>query len=159
MGRLSELLTEQIKSIDTDSVKNWSEDNNPEFKVVEEQKVFFWIRLYTKEELTDLNPGDIITMKYTVSGEKLETQFFYYAKKGLMKDHDEQIVNWTGEDDKKCLCLMIDERTINYSQDIPFIRTLFKNSIHYEYQLVRRDELIFINNRTGQLIEYIDCDY
>jgi hypothetical protein len=54
---------------------------------------------------------------------------------------------------------MVNQDTINKGIDIPFIRTLFKTGIHYEYQLVRRDELLFINSRTGETLDYFDCDY
>ena len=54
---------------------------------------------------------------------------------------------------------MVDQDIINKSTDIPFIRTLFKTGIHYEYQLAKRDELLFINDRTGTMIDYYDCDY
>ena len=63
------------------------------------------------------------------------------------------------EDDKKILCLMVDEKEVNYSDKIPFIRTLFKTGRHYEYQLVRRDELLFKNKRTDETIDYYDCDF
>lgn len=159
MGRLSDLIAEQIKKIDVDSVKNWSTTEDITSKVVEEQKVFFWIRLYLKSENSNISIGDDVTIKYKPSGEALKTQFIYFSKKGLVKDHDDEIVNYSGEDDKKCLCLMIEEKKINYGEDIPFIRTLFKNSIHYEYQLVKRDDLLFINDRTGEVLDYIECDF
>ena len=54
---------------------------------------------------------------------------------------------------------MVDENHVNYSQEIPFIRTLFKTGRHYEYQLMRRDELIFINKRNGIILDYFDCDF
>jgi hypothetical protein len=75
------------------------------------------------------------------------------------KDHNDEIVNYNTEDDKKVLCLMVDQDTINKGIDIPFIRTLFKNCIHYQYQLMRREELLFINSRTGDTLDYFDCDY
>ena len=75
------------------------------------------------------------------------------------KDHDDEIINYNLDDDKKVLCLMVDQEKINKGTDIPFIRTLFKISIHYQYQLVKRDELIFVNSRTGETLDYFDCDY
>jgi hypothetical protein len=157
MGRYDNLV-EQIKTINTEVVKDWDKNTDPTMKVIEEQKVYIWIRLYLKEEV-NVEVGDDIVMTYTPSGEKLETKFIYYDRKGVMKDHEEEIVNYTGEEDRKVLCLMIDQDKINKGTDIPFIRTLFKTGIHYEYQLVKRNELLFINSRTGETLEYFDCDY
>jgi hypothetical protein len=157
MGRYDNLV-EQIKTIDTEVVKDWDKNTDPAMKVLEEQKVYIWIRLYLKEE-SNVEVGDEIFITYTPSGEKLETKFIYYDKKGVMEDHDEEIVNYTGEENKKVLCLMVNQERINKGTDIPFIRTLFKTGIHYEYQLVRRDELLFINSRTGETLDYFDCDY
>ena len=157
MGRYDNLV-EKIKTINTEEIKDWYSNKGSDMKVIEEQKVYIWIRLYLKEE-SDVQIGDEIFMTYKTSGEKLSTIFVCYGKKGIMKDHDEEIVNYTGEDDKKVLCLMVNQDKINKGTDIPFIRTLFKTGIHYEYQLVRRDELLFINSRTGETLDYFDCDY
>lgn len=158
MGRYDNLV-EQIKVIDTEEVKDWDKFNtNPAMKIVEEQKVYIWIRLYLKEE-SDVKVGDEIFMTYKPSGEKLGTIFVCYGKTDMGKDHNDEIINYNPEDDKKVLCLMVDQDKINKGTNIPFIRTLFKTSIHYQYQLVKRDELIFINSRTGETLEYFDCDY
>ena len=159
MGRYDNLV-EQIKTIDTEEVKDWTKDTDPAMKIVEEQKVYIWIRLYLKEEC-DVQEGDDIFMTYKPSGEKLETKFICYDKTSLSKDHDdlEKITNFNPEDDKKVLCLMVNQEHVNRNTDIPFIRTLFKSGIHYEYQLVKRDELIFINSRTNEILDYFDCDY
>lgn len=158
MGRFDNLV-EQIKTIDVETINEWNSTDTPEMKVIEEQKVYFWIRLYLKEENESLEIGDTITITYTPSGESLDTLFSYYSKQGLMKDHNEEIVNYTGEDDTKILCLMVDEKVVNHSNDIPFIRTLFKISTHYEYQLVRRGDLTFTVKRNGELLDYYDCDF
>lgn len=159
MGRYDNLV-EQIKTIDTEVIKDWDKNTDPAMKVLEEQKVYIWIRLYLKEE-ANIEIGDDIFMTYSPSGEKLETKFICFDKTSLNKDHDdmEKIINFNPEDDKKILCLMVDQEIINKDNSIPFIRTLFKTGIHYEYQLVRRDDLIFINSRTGEILEYFDCDY
>ena len=157
MGRYDNLV-EQIKTIDTKEVKDWNKNTDPAMKVVEEQKVYIWIRLYLKEE-SDIEIGDDIFMTYTPSGEKLNTKFICYGKINMDKDHNDEIVNYNTEDDKKVLCLMVNQDKINKGTDIPFIRTLFKSSIHYQYQLMRREELLFINNRTGETLDYFDCDY
>lgn len=159
MGRYDSLV-EQIKTIDTEVVKDWESNTDPSMKVVEEQKVYIWIRLYLKNE-SNVETGDDIVINYTPSGEKLSTKFICYDKTSLTKDHDdlEKIVNFNPEDDKKILCLMVDQDRINKGTDIPFIRTLFKSGIHYQYQLVRRSDLLFINSRTGETLDYFDCDY
>jgi hypothetical protein len=156
MGRYDNLV-EQIKTIDTEVVKDWNKNTDPAMKILEEQKVYIWIRLYLKEK-SDVEIGDDIFMTYTPSGEKLETKFICFGKEGMEKDND-GLVNWNSEENKKVLCLMVNQDKINKGTDIPFIRTLFKTGIHYEYQLVRRDELLFINSRTGETLDYFDCDY
>ena len=54
---------------------------------------------------------------------------------------------------------MVDTKMVNYNDDIPFIRTLFKTSYHYDYQLVRRDELLFVDKKSGLLLDYFDVDF
>jgi len=156
MGRYDNLV-EQIKTIDTEVIKDWDSNTDPGMKIVEEQKIYIWIRLYLKEE-ADVEAGDDVIMTYTPSGEKLETKFICFGKEGMDKDND-GLTNWNSEDNKKVLCLMVDQDRINKGTDIPFIRTLFKTGIHFQYQLVRRDELLFTNNRTDKTLDYFDCDY
>jgi hypothetical protein len=157
MGRYDNLV-EKIKSIEVEQIKDWDKNTDPAMKIVEEQKVYIWIRLYLKEE-SNVQVGDDIFMTYKPSGEKLSTIFVCYGKTDLGKDHEDEMINYNPEDDKKILCLMVNQDTINKGVDIPFIKTLFKTGIHYEYQLVRRDELLFINSRTNETLNYFDCDY
>lgn len=160
MGRFDNLI-EKIKSIEVEKIESWDSSNEPISQVVEKQKVYTWIRLYLKEESSNLNIGDEISMIYKQSGEKLLTKFICYDKTTLTKDHDdlEKVINFNPEDNRKVLCLMVDEDTINNGEGIPFIRTLFKTSRHYQYQLVRRDDLVYVNERTGETLDYFDCDY
>jgi hypothetical protein len=165
-----EQLLESIKKLETEGLSDEIEIIS---KVVEEQKVYFWIRLYLKEEDLNIQVGDDIVIRYQprstfVDGvkiweseevEELVTKFICYGKKGLEKDHDNEVVNYSNEDDSKILCLMVDETTVNFGEGIGFIRTLFKTGRHYEYQLVRRDELLFINKRNGVILDYFDCDF
>jgi hypothetical protein len=153
-----EQLLEQLRSIDVKDLKN-NFDLVATSNVVEEQKIYFWIRLYLNEELNDIIPGDDITISWNPSGEKLVTKFICFGKNGLEKDHSGEVTNYNPEDDKRILCLMVDENYVNLSDDIPFIRTLFKTGRHYEYQLVKRNELLFRNNRTSEILEYYDCDF
>lgn len=179
-GDYREQLLEAIKNINTDGLTDEIEEISTS-TVVEEQKVYFWIRLYITDEFADVEVGDDIVITYNPSSiylnntevkdgsfekltgsgksEELSTKFICYGKKGLEKDHQDEVVNYTSEDDKKILCLMIDERVVNFGEGIPFIRTLFKTGRHYEFQIVRRSELLFINKRNGLILDYYDCDF
>ena len=159
MTKVLDLLIDQIKNVDIDSIKTWTEGQEVISEIVEHQKVYIWIRLYLKEEIDNITIGDDISINYIPSGEKLVSKFVCFGKVNLIKDCYDEITNFNPENDKKCLCLMVDQDIINKSTDIPFIRTLFKTGIHYEYQLAKRDELLFINDRTGTMIDYYDCDY
>lgn len=152
-----ERLVEQVKEIDTEDLSDEVEEGSST-KVLEEQKIYFWIRLYLNDENPNVEIGDNVTIQWTPSGEELQTKFAAYGKKGLEKDHEDEVTNYNPEDDKRCLCLMIDVKQVNFNDDIPFIRTLFKTGYHYEYQLVKRDELIFVTDN-GMILEYYDCDF
>jgi hypothetical protein len=89
----------------------------------------------------------------------LLTKFAAWGKKGLERDHQDEVINYNPEDDKKILCLMIDTKMVNFNDEIPFIRTLFKTGNHYEYQLVKRTELLFVNNRNDIILDYFDVDF
>lgn len=154
-----ELISNELSKIDTANAEKWTYDENPSVKIVDEQKVYFWIRLYISEESPNIEIGDDIIIHWEPSGEELVTKFICYGKKGLERDYNDQVVNYNTEDDHKVLCLMVDERVINFSEEIPFIRTLFKTGRHYEYQLVKRTDLLFINKRNGLVIDYYDCDF
>ena len=153
-----EQLIEQIKSIDDNLEYTDVLSNVPVLKEIEKQKVYYWIRLYLKEELVDVNPGDDFEIRFQRSGETLMSKFVAFGKKNLNRDLDNVIVNYDPEDNPKCLCLMVDEEEM-YSEKIPFIRTLFKTSKFFEYQVYRREELTFTNMRTLVTTEYVDCDF
>lgn len=152
-----ERLLEQIKQIDVKKLSDSEIESTS--TVIEEQKVYFWIRLYLRDECDNILIGDDINIEWTPNGEKLVTKFVCFGKSGLERDHLGEVTNWNPEDDKKILCLMVDEKEINFSESIPFIRTLFKTGRHYEYQLVKRSELIFVNSRNGFILDYYDCDF
>jgi len=165
-----EQLVEQVKTLelttddslpDDDAALTYGfEDRKALMKVIEKQRIYFWIRLYIKEDSErDVKIGDDINIIYKPSGEKLGTKFIAYGKKGLDKDHDEEVTQYVKEDDLNVLSLMIDIEMVNNNDDIPFIRTLFKTGNHYEYQLMKRNELVFINERTGDELDYFDCDF
>lgn len=153
-----ERLIEDIKSISTQEISDSPENESPNVRVLEPQRVFYWIRIYLKEEI-DLVEGDYFKMEYLPSGENMTIKFITYGKKNIHKDQGDQIINYDPEVDKKHLCLIIDENEVNTRGDIPFIRTLFKISKFYEFQVIRRTDLVFTNIRTGVSPEYVDCDF
>jgi hypothetical protein len=76
-----------------------------------------------------------------------------------LKDNGDLITQYNSEDDKKVLCLMIDEKLVNWNKEILFIRTLFKTGRHYEFQLVKRDELQFIIDKNNIILDWFDSDF
>lgn len=151
-------LIEQIKGIDTTDLSDNVSDAAIN-KVIEEQKIYFWIRLYIKDEQPNIEIGDDINIEYSPSGEKLTTKFICYGKKGSDKDQGDEMTHYNTEDDKKVLCLMINEKDVNYNDDIPFIRTLFKTGRHFEFQLVKRDELLFVITKNNIILDYYDTSF
>lgn len=150
-------LVKQAQSIDTDSL-DFNVDFKPRYAIIEKQKTYFWIRLYLKEEV-NIKPDTNVILTYIESGEKLTTTFVCYAKKGLNKDLDEQVVNYNSEDDKKCLCLMIDTDKINVDcDDIPFIKTLFRIGRWWQPQVIRLADLVF-TDISGNILDYYDVEF
>lgn len=154
---LYESIIDSVKDIDTTKLSNDIDDRLVSV-VTEKQKVFIWFRLYISEEDIDINinPGDDVNI--TWNDEKLASKFICYGKTGMNRDFD-HIVRFDSEDDKSILCLMVDLDIINESEEIPFIRTLFKAGRHYEYQLIKREDLKFTIENTGELIKYYDVNF
>lgn len=151
-----------IKDIDVSNVDFSQGDFKPRSVIAEKQKVYFWIRLYLKDESKNLQQNDDIVMKYVSSGEELEAKFICFAKQNDKQtdSEDEEVVNYNPEDDTRVLCLMVDsERIDSNSEDIPFIRTLFRISKYYEYQLLKLTDITFTNKRTGESLDYYDVDF
>lgn len=153
---LYEFIQEQLKDIDTTELTD-EVIENIEVKV-DPAKVYFWTRVYLKDENPNIEIGDWVKIIWTPTGEFLRTQFITWGKKGLDRDSD-GVVGWNSEDDKKVICLMIDESEINTNEQIPFIRTLFKLGRFYEENLIKIDELQFIIENNNILLEYYDCDF
>lgn len=150
-------IIESIRNInDTDMV--YDDNYDISVNIVEKQKVYLWIRLYLKEEIEDINIGDDFTIKYIPNGDEIVAKFIAYGKKNLNRDLDNMIINYDPEDNRKCLCLMVDEEDIS-SDKTKFIRTLFKTSKFYQFQVYRRTDLIFTNIRTNSSVDYIECDF
>ena len=151
-------VVEQVKSIDIDGVDFANSDYKPKQRVVEKQRVYRWTRVFVREEVGDLLPNDLYHMVHLPSGERIECTFVCYAKKGLSKDAEGKIVAYDGEDDRKVLCLMIDTDLLG-KEGVRLISSLFPNTPFYEYNLMRRDELVFENQRTGERLEYFDVQF
>lgn len=155
---LYERIKEQVQDINTENLTN-NVSKEISIEITEKQKVYFWIRLYVENEFLNIEPNDDLVMEYKwAPGEKITTKFVCYGKKGLQKDHEGQIVGYNQEDDRKIICLLVDSDYVNYSNEIPFLRKLFKTSFHFEEEIIKRNDLTFINQRTNENIEYFDID-
>jgi hypothetical protein len=149
-------VVEQVKSIEIDGIDFEKSDYKPKQRVVEKQRVFRWTRVFLKDEVADIQPNDPYIIHHLPTGETLECSFVCYSKKGITKgDH---LVAYDGEDDRKVLCLMIDTDMIG-KDNVRTISSLFPNTPYYEYSLMRRDELVFENKRTGERLEYFDVQF
>lgn len=151
-------IAEQAKKIDLDKVDYTGEDFVPRSEIKQKQKVYFWIRVYLKEE-TDIEVNTDVSIVWHETGEKLTTKFICYSKKGLDRDLDEQVTNYNPEDDKKVLCLMVEEDKINIdNEDIPFIKTLFKIGRFYEKQVWRKEDMSLLDG-DGKELPWFDIDF
>jgi len=150
-------IVDQAKKLNVEKINFDGEDFVPRSEIKQKQRVFFWIRVYLKEEINiELNTDVNIIWKET---EKITTKFICYAKKGLDKDLEEQVTNYNPEDDKKVLCLMVDEDRININnEDIPFIKTLFKIGRFYEKQVWQRVDMSLIDSN-GNELPWFDIDF
>jgi len=147
----------QIRNLDTDEL-SYNTDNDLQVKEIEKQKVYLWIRILLKDVVEDLQTGDDFEITYLPKKEKITSKFIAFGKKNLNRDLDNAVINYDPEDDTKILCLMVDESQLE-SNRIPFIRSLFKTSKYFEYQVYRRVDLEFRNTRTQQVYEYLDVDF
>jgi hypothetical protein len=151
-------IVDQAKKIDLDTVDYANEDFIPRSEIKQKQKVYFWLRVYLKEEI-QIEPNTDISIVWKETNEKLETKFICYAKKGLDKDLDEQVTNYNPEDDKKVLCLMVDEDRININNDdIPFIKTLFRIGRFYQPQVWRKEQMELVDV-DGNTLPWFDIDF
>ena len=88
-----DVLADQIRTIDTTDLSDVSEEVVS--RVTEEQRVYFWIRLYLKEDNINAQIGDDISINWKLSGEKLVTKFICYGKTGLNKDYQDEMTKST----------------------------------------------------------------
>lgn len=154
---IDQVIVEQAKLINLDDIDFEKTNNKKDIDRIEESKSYIWIRLMLYNTIDDLNVNDEVLIEYT-NGEKLSTKFIAYSKKNLIHDSDnyEDIAEYDMEDDTKTLCLMIDESLVNGPKSIklPFIRTLFPNSIYYQISVIRKEELTFTIVKDGRKLDY-----
>lgn len=151
-------IIEQIKSVDLEKYDYTNVDFSPRSEIIEKQRVYFWVRVYLNSE-SDIKPDQDVTITYCDSGETLTTRFICFAKKGHEKESQEDVVNYNPEDDKRLLCLMIDADRINVnSDDIPFIRTLFRIGKFYQPQVMRKSDLV-LKDASGIQLDYYDIEF
>jgi hypothetical protein len=151
-------IVDQAKKIELDNVNFDSETFVPSSKIVQKQAVFLWVRVYAKNEMS-LEPNTTVFFNYLPTQEKLETKFICFAKKGLDRDFQDEVVNYVDEDDRRVLCVMVEEDRINKNnENIPFLKTLFKLGRYYEVQVYSRLDLTLTTDK-GDVIDYFDIDF
>lgn len=102
MNNYLDQIVEEIKKIDSKDLPENVTDKSS-VKILENQKVYVWTRIYLKDEIPDLTEGDDFEIKYLMSNESLISKFICFGKSNLTKDHENQILNYTPENDKKDL--------------------------------------------------------
>lgn len=151
-------IIEDVKKIDVNDITFENEDFIPRTEIKQKQKVYFWIRVFLKEEST-LDTNQDITIHWLEGDEKLVAKFICFQKKGMSFNQEEQITNYNNEDDKKVLCLMIEEERININnQDIPFLKTLFRIGRHYQNQIWRKDSMK-LTSEDGSELDWFDIEF
>jgi hypothetical protein len=155
-----EKILSEIREIDSNNISNITQqDTNVDVKVIEEQKVYSWIRVYLRDENPNIEIGDDIRITYKPSGEYLDAKFICYNKKGMDKDVANQIANYNPEDDKKAICLMVDEAIINKSETIPFLRTLFSCSRYYDEVVYRITDVELSVESKSVVLDYYTISF
>jgi hypothetical protein len=150
---LNTTLTNQLLDIDVERIDFSNEDFKPRTEIKEKQKIYYWIRVYLREEI-EIQENTDIKMTYLESGEVLECKFICYGKKGAERDSD-GVIHFNPDDDKKVLCFMVDSDRINVnSDDIPYIRTLFTISKYYTPQIFSVDMLKITYGGTKEINYY-----
>lgn len=151
-------IVEEIKKVDLEKTNFETEDFQPKTRIIQKQKVYFWIRIYIKEEI-DIQPETKLTLTYLDGKEELETYFMYFGKKGLERDKDGQIVNFNPEDDRRILCLLIDSDNIDKDNEkIPYMKTLFPLGKHYQPQYIRKFDFSLVREN-GELVDFYAIDF
>lgn len=121
--------------------------------IVEKQVTYIFFRLSFLEDMDGFTPGDRIEMRYTPNDEVLVAEFASYNKTGFERDKDGNIVtNYNPEDDKKILCLMVDEEDKD-SPNIPTLRSMFPGK-YYENVFMLKSDLVFTSLKDDQVLNY-----
>jgi hypothetical protein len=131
--------------------------NSIQHEVLEEQKQYHWIRLYMNDEL-EIDPMTKVKMVYVPTSEEFDLVFTSYNKKKSEQDKGPSLVEYVAEDDKKVLSLLYNLDDVENSEKYPKITTLFARSKNYEFNLMRRDDLIF-KLEDGTEITYYDIEF
>jgi hypothetical protein len=165
-------IIEDIKKISTEDL---SDDvvQKPNMKIIEKQAVFYWIRIHLSskksdegvsiedlsycENLDTVN-GDEFSIFWVPTGEKIDATFISYGKKGLVKDSYIPEIVGNLEDDRSVLIIMVNEEYF-ISDEVPILRTFFKGSKYYTQQAYRKSDLLLVNKRTNESINYITIDF
>jgi len=135
---------DDVKKIDLNKANFEGEDFQPKSKIIQKQRVYFWIRIYLREEI-EIKPESKVIISYLDGKETLDTHFMYFGKKGLERDKDGQIINFNPEDDKKILCLMIDSEKVDIdNKDIPYMKTLFPLGRYFKPDYIKKSEFEFL---------------
>ena len=154
---LTEKITKELSDIDLDKIDFSNEDFKPRTDIKEKQKIYYWIRVYLREEM-EIKENTDINITYLDSGETLECKFICYGKKGAEKDSD-GVMRFNPDENKKILCFMVDSDRINVnSDDIPYIRTLFTISKYYTPQIFSVN-MLKITYDGGKEIDYYSIDF
>lgn len=150
-----ESILDAIRELDASTGVN---ERKVEVEVTQKQGTYAYIRIYLNEEDNTLKSGDIVTLGFPEGNELFETTFVSYGKDvGKKRDQDE-LVDYVPEDNKKVLCLMFNVDSINTDSDnIPFIRSLFKVGRYFEYQLFKYEE--FTVESKEKSFEFFDIDF
>ncbi len=73
---LYDFVREQLMDVETDELS----DDASEVQIeITPEKVYFWTRVYLKDEDSKVKIGDTVWLEYTPSGERLETKFIAYV--------------------------------------------------------------------------------
>jgi phosphatidate phosphatase PAH1 len=68
---------------------------------------------------------------------------------GKRKDHNNQVINYESEDDKKVLCLMVDERVVNFSSIIIHISHISHIYSNVKVEVRINGDLVPIQMKVG----------
>jgi hypothetical protein len=157
---LAEQLNNMISNISDEELKNMDDETRTEISTITEQKEYFWIRIFLKEEDDKLENGDEMKIKYVPTNEELEMSFGSYEKKGMNRNFDDEVTNYTNETDNKILCCMIDVDRVNkHSEDIPNLRTFFRNSRYYENNLFHKKDIKIVCEDKELEFEYASISF